>query len=89
MTLLHGRHIGPLLTVWGAGFLIAGGLYWIQNKSPALVDLMTPLYIGIGVILLIASVKWLRERNHERRHADRRHADRRGAEQQLAEDTAP
>lgn len=87
MTLLHGRHIGPLLTVWGAGLLVAGGLYWIQHESPALVDLMTPLYVALGVILIIATIKWFRERHRERRHADRRHADRR--DEQLAEDTAP
>ena len=89
MTLLHGRHIGPLVTVWAAGLVVAGGLFWIQRKSPSLVDLMTPLYILLGVILLIASAKWLRERNHARRHADRRHGDRREEEPQLVEDTAP
>jgi hypothetical protein len=79
MTLLHGRHVGPLLTVWGGGLLLAAGLYWLQAEMPAFVDIVTPLYIVLGVILIISSFKWLRERNEQRRHGDRRHADRRHA----------
>jgi len=77
MTLLHGRHVGPLLIVWGVGLGLAAGLYWWQTTMPALVDIITPLYIVLGVILVVSTIKWLRERNQQRRHQDRRHADRR------------
>lgn len=77
MAFLHGRHIGPLLTVWAGGLLVAAALYWLQAVMPALVDMVTPMYIALAAILLIATSKWIRARGEQRRHADRRHRDRR------------
>ena len=78
MTIIHGRHVGPLIGVWVAIFGTAAVLYWIQFKVPALIDIMTPVYILLGVLLIIGTVRWFRERSRSnRRRTDRRHLDRR------------
>jgi len=77
MTVLHGRHVAPLIVIWCVGLGISALLFWLQHVMPALVDIMTPLYFVIGGILLVVTGKWFRDRHHERRRADRRHVDRR------------
>jgi len=79
MPFLHGRHIGPLLTVWVAALVVAGGLHWIEHLQPALDDMIAPLYIVVALAALWASVKWFRARAQfpDRRRAERRHSGRR------------
>jgi uncharacterized membrane protein len=83
MALLHHRHIGPLISIWISAFAIAGGLYWLQAVVPALVDIVTPIYIVVGVILIFVTVHWIRGRVKQRRNGERRHADRRQAERPM------
>jgi type VI protein secretion system component VasK len=80
MPIIHGRHIGPLIMIWVIGLSIAAGLYWLQATMLALVDMITPLYIIVGVGIIVGTWKWFRERGQERRHRARRHGDRREPE---------
>src|SRR5215218_925725 len=77
MTSLHGRRLGPLLTMWAAAALLAVALYWLQATMPALIDMLTPIYVVLGIALLVGTWKWFRWRapRQDRRLSDRRHAD--------------
>jgi hypothetical protein len=80
VTLIHGRHVGPLLTVWAAALVFVAFLYWVQNALPSLIDILTPLYVIVGIAAVIGTAKWFRERryHYDRRHgSDRRRASRR------------
>jgi hypothetical protein len=85
--LLHGRHVGPLLTMWAAALVFVAALYWLQETLPALDDLITPLYVVVVIILIWATTRWVRERSHVRaqRYGDRRHRDRRHLERRAPE----
>ncbi|MEO8192678.1 MAG: hypothetical protein ABI681_02425 [Gemmatimonadales bacterium] len=76
--LFHGRNPGPLLGPWIACTIIAGGIYIFERKMPAFHEVVKPLYFIVVVILVIATGRWLRERQGIRRGGDRRHGDRRG-----------
>jgi ABC-type nickel/cobalt efflux system permease component RcnA len=81
----HGRHAAPLVVLWTAVVVIAALLYKAQDVQPALIDLLRPLYIIVGIAALLLTWKWFRERKggkaHDRRHADRRHSERRDDEE--------
>lgn len=83
MLVLRGRHLGSLLTAWAAVLCVAGALYWFQTVLPALADMFTPVYVVLGVVLLVVTWKWLRwrARQRDRRQGERRHAERRDAPQ--------
>lgn len=77
--LWHGRHVGPLLTVWVVILAIAAGLRRMESSQPALSELLIPLYVILAVLFIAVTWKWFRERarGNDRRHQDRRHTDRR------------
>jgi hypothetical protein len=72
MTALRGRHIGSLLTVWIAAMLLTGAMYWLQTVMPAFTEMVRPLYVVLGLILIVTTWKWFRARanNYDRRHTD-------------------
>ena len=91
MTVLHGRHVGSLLSAWAVVFLLAAGLYWLEVALPALADIITPGYVVLILVMLIVTWKWFRERgrDHDRRHGDRRHRDRRTPLESAPDQRAP
>jgi len=46
---------------------------------PAFTDMLPPLYVVLGVVLLVVTWKWFRwrARHRDRRHTERRHTERR------------
>lgn len=79
MTALHGRRLGSLLGAWAGALLIAALLYWVEASIPALIDILTPVYVILAVVMLVVTWKWFRSRggDQDRRRTDRRHVDRR------------
>jgi hypothetical protein len=70
--------------VWVAALLLAGGLYWFQRSVPSMIDMVTPFYAMLVLVVLAASGRWLYNRywlgdrrRTERRRIRRRHPFRR------------
>ena len=79
--MLKGRNPARLLGSWLGGILLVALVYWFSKRAPAFEDLLTPVYGIIGVILLAATIKWLRTRHSpDRRGDDRRRTSRRDIE---------
>jgi hypothetical protein len=75
------RRIGPLLTSWIILLGVAGLLYWWEMEMPAVRDILTPVYIVLGLGVLYATFRWIRTRSSNRRaRRDRRRNDRRGGD---------
>ena len=77
--------------MWAAAALLAVALYWLQATMPALIDMLTPIYVVLGIALLVGTWKWFRWRapRQDRRLSDRRHADRRDDEPPDPETATP
>jgi hypothetical protein len=79
--MLKGRNPAGLIGSWIGGLALVGLIYWFSKRAPAFEDLLTPIYWIIGVILVAATVRWLRTRNSpDRRGDDRRRTSRREIE---------
>lgn len=91
MRIWHHRHAGPLLTLWAVAIVVLGALYYAESAQPALREMLQPLYIIVGLVLLFTTWRWFRGRasHSDRRHADRRHNDRRGTDDDGPNNHAP
>jgi hypothetical protein len=71
--------------------VILGALYYAESAQPALREMLRPLYVIVGLVLLFTTWRWFRGRaaHSDRRHADRRHNDRRGTDDDGPNNRAP
>jgi fatty acid desaturase len=73
------RRFAPLIAAWVLALIVAGLLYWIEIIYPAFHEVLVPLYWIVGVLIVLATWRWVRtrgkgdRRGKERRHGDRRH----------------
>lgn len=78
------RRFRPLIVNWVIFLVVAGLLYWLERELPALRDILTPIYIGLGLGLLYTAYRWMRKRASDRRaRKDRRRRDRRSEDDQF------
>ena len=75
--LFYGRNPGPLLGPWIACVIVVSAVFFLETKMPVFHEVVQILYFIVGVVLVIATARWFRGREGNRRHADRRRADRR------------
>ena len=72
------RRFAPLIVMWGTALAFVAGFYWFEQTMPAFHDVVVPLYWVAGVVVVIATWRWIRARGkRDRRGVDRRRADRR------------
>lgn len=72
------RRFAPLIAAWVLALIVAGLLYGIESIYPAFHEVLVPLYWIVGVLIILATWRWIRTRGKgDRRGKDRRLADRR------------
>ena len=72
------RRFAPLIAAWVFALIVAGLLYWIETIYPAFHEVLVPLYWIVGVLIVLATWRWVRTRGkRDRRGKDRRLGDRR------------
>jgi hypothetical protein len=77
LRLFHGRRFGPLLGPWIACLIAAGVVYYFETQLPAFHVVVKPVYWILALIVVVTTVRALRQRSGSRRTAERRHRDRR------------